>query len=50
MQLGHSELIADTVCILSRFVDIVILLTTTHQFILELTQDTQIPVINVLNR
>ncbi len=35
MQLGDSEIIADTVHFLSRFVDIVILRTTKHQRMLE---------------
>ncbi len=46
MQLGHSETIADTARVLSRFVDIVILRTTKHQHMLELAQYAQIPVIN----
>ncbi|WP_419196337.1 ornithine carbamoyltransferase [Bartonella grahamii] len=48
MQLGHSETIADTARVLSRFVDIVILRTTKHQRMLELAQYAQIPVINAL--
>ncbi len=48
MQLGHCETIADTARILSRFVDIVTLRTTTHNRMLELAQYAQIPVINAL--
>ncbi|WP_442864041.1 ornithine carbamoyltransferase [Bartonella sp. 220B] len=48
MQLGHSETIADTARVLSRFVDIVTLRTTRHDRMLELAQYAQIPVINAL--
>nr|WP_273759740.1 ornithine carbamoyltransferase [Bartonella sp. ML70XJBT.G] len=48
MQLGYCETIADTARVLSRFVDIVILRTTTHNRMLELAQYAQIPVINAL--
>ncbi|MET3588964.1 ornithine carbamoyltransferase [Bartonella silvatica] len=48
MQLGHHETIADTARVLSRFVDIVTLRTTTHHRMLELAQYAQIPVINAL--
>ncbi|WP_455482063.1 ornithine carbamoyltransferase [Bartonella sp. B35(2025)] len=48
MQLGHSETIADTARVLSRFVDVITLRTTTHHRMLELAQYAQIPVINAL--
>jgi len=48
MQLGHSETIADTARVLSRFVDIVTIRTTTHQRMLELAAHADIPVINAL--
>ncbi|MET3559617.1 ornithine carbamoyltransferase [Bartonella japonica] len=48
MQLGHSETIADTARVLSRFVDIITLRTTIHDRMLELAQYAQIPVINAL--
>lgn len=48
MQLGHSETIADTARVLSRFVDIVTIRTTTHQRMLELAEYADIPVINAL--
>nr|WP_273757416.1 hypothetical protein [Bartonella sp. AU55XJBT] len=48
MQCGHSKIIADTVCILSRFVDIVILRITKHKHMFELAQYAPIPVINAL--
>ncbi|WP_455478817.1 ornithine carbamoyltransferase [Bartonella sp. B10] len=48
MQLGHSETIADTARVLSRFVDVITLRTTKHNRMLELAQYAQIPVINAL--
>lgn len=48
IQLGYSEIIADTARILSRFVDIVILQTIKHQRMLELERYAQIPIINAL--
>lgn len=48
MQLGHSESIADTAKVLSRYVDIVMIRTTTHNRMLELAEHATIPVINAL--
>ncbi|ABM44913.1 ornithine carbamoyltransferase [Bartonella bacilliformis str. Heidi Mejia] len=48
MQLGHSETIADTARVLSRFVDIILLRTAAHHRMLELAQYAQVPVINAL--
>lgn len=43
MQLSHNQTIADTIRVLSRFVDIIILCTTLHDQMLELAQCAQIP-------
>ncbi|WP_412058968.1 ornithine carbamoyltransferase [Bartonella sp. DGB2] len=48
MQLGHSETIADTARVLSRFVDIIAFRTTHHERLLELTHSAHVPVINGL--
>lgn len=48
MQLGHSETIADTARVLSRFVDIITIRTTTHDRMLELSEYATVPVINAL--
>ncbi|AFR25841.1 hypothetical protein RM11_0095 [Bartonella quintana RM-11] len=48
IQLDHSEIIADTTRVLSRFVDIVTLRTTIHHRMLELAQYAPISVINAL--
>ncbi|RCL02916.1 MAG: ornithine carbamoyltransferase [Candidatus Tokpelaia sp. JSC161] len=48
MQLGHSETIADTARVLSRFVDIITIRTTNHNRMLELADNTSVPVINAL--
>lgn len=48
MQLGHSETIADTARVLSRFVDIIMIRTTTHDRMLELAEYATVPVINAL--
>lgn len=48
MQLGHSETIADTARVLSRFVDIIMIRTTAHTRMLELAQYADVPVINAL--
>lgn len=48
MQLGHSETIADTARVLSRFVDIITIRTTTHDRMLELAEYASVPVINAL--
>jgi ornithine carbamoyltransferase len=48
MQLGRSETIADTAKVLSRYVDAIMIRTTDHARLLELTQHATIPVINGL--
>ncbi|UXM94779.1 ornithine carbamoyltransferase [Bartonella sp. HY329] len=48
MQLGHSETIADTAQVISRFVDIIMIRTTTHDRMLEMAQYAGVPVINGL--
>ncbi|WP_297323235.1 ornithine carbamoyltransferase [uncultured Bartonella sp.] len=48
MQLGHSETIADTARVLSRFVDIIMIRTTAHSRMLELAEYSDVPVINAL--
>ena len=48
MQLGRSETIADTAKVLSRYVDAIMIRTTSHQRLLELTEHATVPVINGL--
>ncbi len=48
MQLGRSETIADTAKVLSRYVDAIMIRTTAHERLLELTEHATIPVINGL--
>ncbi len=48
MQLGHSESIADTAKVLSRYVDLIMIRTTAHDRMLELAEHATIPVINAL--
>ncbi len=48
MQLGRSETIADTAKVLSRYVDIIMIRTTEHSRLLELSEHATIPVINGL--
>ena len=48
MQLGRSETIADTAKVLSRYVDIIMIRTTTHARLLELAENATVPVINGL--
>jgi ornithine carbamoyltransferase len=48
MQLGRSETIADTAKVLSRYVDIIMIRTTSHERLLELAQNATVPVINGL--
>ncbi len=48
MQLGQSESIADTARVLSRYVDMIMIRTTTHDRMLELAEHATIPVINAL--
>ncbi len=48
MQLGRSETIADTAKVLSRYVDAIMIRTTAHDRLLELTENATVPVINGL--
>jgi ornithine carbamoyltransferase len=48
MQLGRSETIADTARVLSRYVDAIVIRTTEHHRLLELTEYATVPVINAL--
>jgi ornithine carbamoyltransferase len=48
MQLGKSETIADTARVLSRYVDAIMIRTTNHQRLVELTEAATVPVINGL--
>ena len=48
MQLGRSESIADTAKVLSRYVDAIMIRTTAHERLIELTENATIPVINGL--
>ena len=48
MQLGRSETIADTAKVLSRYVDAIMIRTTSHDRMLELTEHATVPVINGL--
>jgi len=48
MQLGRSETIADTAKVLSRYVDIIMIRTTSHDRMLELAEHATVPVINGL--
>jgi ornithine carbamoyltransferase len=48
MQLGRSETIADTARVLSRYVDAIMIRTTEHARLLELTEHASVPVINAL--
>ena len=48
MQLGRSETIADTARVLSRYVDAIMMRTTEHDRLLEMTEHATIPVINGL--
>jgi ornithine carbamoyltransferase len=48
MQLGRSETIADTAKVLSRYVDAIMIRTTSHAKLAELTQNATVPVINGL--
>ena len=47
-QLGRGESIADTARVLSRYVDAIMIRTTTHDRLLELAQYASVPVINAL--
>jgi ornithine carbamoyltransferase len=48
MQLGSGETIADTAKVLSRYVDIIMIRTTTHERMIELAENASVPVINGL--
>ena len=48
MQLGRSETIADTAKVLSRYVDAIMIRTTSHDRLRELTENATVPVINGL--
>lgn len=48
MQLGRGESIADTARVLSRFVDAIMLRTDSHDKLLELAENSSVPVINGL--
>ena len=48
MQLGRSETIADTAKVLSRYVDVIMIRSTTHSRLLELSEHATVPVINGL--
>lgn len=48
MQLGHSESIADTARVLSRFVDAIMIRTTDHSRLEEMAKYATVPVINAL--
>ena len=48
MQLGHSESIADTAKVLSRYVDMIMIRTTAHDRMMQLAEHATIPVINAL--
>ncbi|MBE7183380.1 MAG: ornithine carbamoyltransferase [Methylobacterium mesophilicum] len=48
MQLGRAETIADTAKVLSRYVDAIMIRTTDHARLIELTENATIPVINGL--
>ncbi len=49
MQLGKGETISDTAKVLSRFVDLIMIRSNSHQTILELAQNATVPVINALS-
>jgi ornithine carbamoyltransferase len=49
MQLGKGESIADTAKVLSRFVDAIMIRSNAHQTILDLAQNSSVPVINALS-
>ncbi|MCO6389841.1 ornithine carbamoyltransferase [Aliihoeflea aestuarii] len=48
MQLGRSETIADTARVLSRYVDAIMMRTTDHARLAEMTEHASVPVINGL--
>ncbi len=48
-QLGKGETIADTAKVLSRFVDIIMIRSNSHETIVELANNSSVPVINALS-
>lgn len=48
MQLGRGETVADTARVLSRYVDVMMMRTTSHDSILQMAQHATVPVINGL--
>jgi ornithine carbamoyltransferase len=48
MQLGRGETVADTARVLSRYVDAIMIRTTSHEKLLELAEHATVPVINGL--
>jgi ornithine carbamoyltransferase len=48
MQLGRSETIADTARVLSRYVDAIMIRTTSHDRLIEMAENATVPVINGL--
>ena len=48
MQLGRGETITDTAQVLSRFVDVIVIRTLSHAYLLELAEYASVPVINGL--
>ncbi len=48
MQLGRGETIGDTACVLSRYVDAIMIRTSTHENLLEMAAHATVPVINGL--
>lgn len=48
MQLGRSETIGDTARVLSRYVDMIMMRTTDHDRLVEMSQNATVPVINGL--
>jgi ornithine carbamoyltransferase len=50
MQLGRGETIADTACVLSRYVDAIMIRILDHEALKELARHASIPVINGLTR
>ncbi|MEJ2229433.1 MAG: ornithine carbamoyltransferase [Alphaproteobacteria bacterium] len=48
MQLGRGETIADTARVLSRYVDVLMLRTTSHNSLMQLAENATVPVINGL--
>ncbi|WP_417462765.1 ornithine carbamoyltransferase [Kordiimonas sp.] len=48
MQLGRGETIADTAKVMSRYVDIIMIRANTHEAVVELAEEGDVPVINAL--